>query len=92
MKNYMKKTQNGLLTTLDENQLEQMFQELFKMSVESSERYKNPQMVASTFMAIGIRMYKTVLTDSEYDRMLEFMLDSKDKIKPYDDPTKDTIH
>ena len=92
MKNYMKKTQNGLLTTLDEDQLDQMFQELFKLSVELTERYKNPQMVASTFMAIGIRMYKTVLTDSEYDRMLEFMLDSKDKIKPYDDPTKDTIH
>ena len=92
MKNYMKKTQNGSLTTLDESQLEQMFQELFKMSVELSERYNNPQMVASTFMAIGIRMYKTVLSDSEYDRMLEFMLDSKDKVKPYDDPTKDTIH
>ena len=92
MKNYMKKTQNGLLTTLDEDQLEQMFQELFKLSVELTERYNNPQMVASTFMAIGIRMYKTVLSDSEYDRMLEFMLDSKDKVRPYDDPTKDTIH
>ena len=92
MKNYMKKTQNGLLTTLDEDQLEQMFQELFKMSVELTERYNNPQMVASTFMAIGIRMYKTVLSDSEYDRMLEFMLDSKDKVRPYDDPTKYTIH
>ena len=92
MKNYMPKTPTGSLTTLDEDQLEQMFQELFKMSVELSERYKNPQMVASTFMAIGIRMYKTVLSDSEYDRMLEFMLDSKDKVKPYDDPTKDTIH
>ena len=92
MKNYMKKTQNGSLTTLDEDQLDQMFQELFKLSVELTERYKNPQMVASTFMAIGIRMYRSVLSDSEYDRMLEFMLDSKDKVKPYDDPTKDTIH
>ena len=92
MKNYMKKTQNGLLTTLDEDQLDQMFQELFKLSVELTERYKNPQMVASTFMAIGIRMYRSVLSDSEYARMLEFMLDSKDKVKPYDDPTKDTIH
>ena len=86
----MKKTQNGLLTTLDESQLEQMFNELFEKSVELSDRYKNPQMVASTFMAIGIRMYKPVLTDSEYERMLEFMLDSKDKIKPYDD--QGTIH
>ena len=89
MINYMAKTRTGSLTTLDENQLEQMFQELFKMSAELSERY-NPQMVASTFMAIGIRMYKTVLSDSEYDRMLEFMLDTKDKVKPYDD--KGTIH
>jgi len=90
MINYMPKTRTGSLTTLDENQLEQMFQELFKLSVELSERYNNPQMVASTFMAIGIRMYKTVLSDSEYDRMLEFMLDTKDKVKPYDD--KGTIH
>ncbi len=85
----MPKTPTGSLTTLDEQQLEQMFTELFEMSIELSERY-SPQMVASTFMAIGIRMYKTVLSDSEYDRMLEFMLDSKDKVKPYDD--KGTIH
>ena len=85
----MPKTRTGSLTTLDEQQLEQMFTELFEMSIELSERY-SPQMVASTFMAIGIRMYKTVLSDSEYDRMLEFMLDSKDKVKPYDD--KGTIH
>ncbi len=89
MINYMPKTPTGSLTTLDEQQLEQMFTELFEMSIELSERY-SPQMVASTFMAIGIRMYKTVLSDSEYDRMLEFMLDSKDKVKPYDD--KGTIH
>ena len=86
---YMPKTRTGSLTTLDEQQLEQMFDELFKQSIELSERY-NPQMVASTFMAIGIRMYKTVLSDSEYDRMLEFMLDSKDKVKPYEN--KGTIH
>jgi len=89
MINYMPKTPTGSLTTLDEQQLEQMFTELFEMSIELSERY-SPQMVASTFMAIGIRMYKTVLSDSEYDRMLEFMLDSKDKVKPYED--KGTIH
>ena len=85
----MPKTRTGSLTIADEAQLEQMFDELFKKSIELSERY-NPQMVASTFMAIGIRMYKTVLSDSEYDRMLEFMLDSKDKVKPYED--KGTIH
>ena len=85
----MPKTRTGSLTIADEAQLEQMFNELFEKSVELSERY-TPQMVASTFMAIGIRMYKTVLTDSEYNRMLEFMLDSKDKVKPYEN--KGTLH
>ena len=89
MINYMPKTRTGSLTIADEAQLEQMFNELFEKSVELSERY-TPQMVASTFMAIGIRMYKTVLTDSEYERMLEFMLDSKDKVKPYEN--KGTLH
>ena len=86
---YMPKTQSGSLSTLDEEQLEQMFDELFKMSVELPHRY-NPQMVASTFMAIGIRMYKTVLSDDEYERMLKFMLDQKDRVRPYEN--KETLH
>lgn len=89
MINYMPKTRTGSLTSEDEAELETMFQELFKKSIELSDRY-SPQMVASTFMAIGIRMYKTVLSDSEYDRMLKFMLQSKDKVKPYEN--KETLH
>ena len=85
----MQKTRTGSLTTMDEHQLEQMFDELFKKSIELSDRY-DPQMVASTFMAIGIRMYRTVLSKDEYDRMINFMADSKDKVKPYDD--QGTIH
>ncbi len=85
----MPKTRTGSLTSEDEAELETMFQELFKKSIELSDRY-SPQMVASTFMAIGIRMYKTVLSDSEYDRMLKFMLQSKDKVKPYEN--KETLH
>ena len=89
MINYMPKTRTGSLTTMDEHQLEQMFDELFKKSIELSDRY-DPQMVASTFMAIGIRMYRTVLSKDEYDRMIDFMADSKDKVKPYEN--KETLH
>ena len=89
MINYMQKTRTGSLTTMDEHQLEQMFDELLKKSIELSDRY-DPQMVASTFMAIGIRMYRTVLSKDEYDRMIDFMADSKDKVKPYEN--KETLH
>ena len=89
MINYMQKTRTGSLTTMDEHQLEQMFDELFKKSIELSDRY-DPQMVASMFMAIGIRMYRTVLSKDEYDRMINFMADSKDKVKPYEN--KETLH
>ena len=89
MINYMPKTRTGSLTIMDEHQLEQMFDELFKKSIELSDRY-DPQMVASTFMAIGIRMYRTVLSKDEYDRMINFMADSKDKVKPYEN--KGTLH
>ena len=85
----MQKTRTGSLTTMDEHQLEQMFDELFKKSIELSDRY-DPQMVASTFMAIGIRMYRTVLSKDEYDRMIDFMADAKDKVKPYEN--KEPLH
>ncbi len=49
------------------------------------------QMVAATYMAIGIRLYKTHLTDEEYSHMIETVIETE--VKPYKmKKSKDTIH
>ena len=48
-------------------------------------------MVASTMMAIAIRLYKTTLTEDGFSQMLQTVLDSEEEIRPYGDD-KETIH
>ena len=39
------------------------------------------QMVAATYMAIAMRLYKTHLTDEEYGKMIQTVIDTE--VKPY---------
>ena len=48
-----------------------------------------PQIVASTLMAIAVRLYRTSLSDDGFSEMLQTVLDSEKDIKPYDE---ETIH
>jgi hypothetical protein len=49
------------------------------------------QMIAATYMAIAMRLYKTHLTDEEYSRMIETVIETE--VKPYKmKKSKDTIH
>jgi len=47
------------------------------------------QMVAATYLAIAMRLYKTVLSTEEYKEMLKAIIESD--VQPYKDPKK-TIH
>jgi hypothetical protein len=49
----------------------------------------NIQMVAATYIAIAMRLYKTSLTPEEYESMVEAILETE--VKPYA-PEKETIH
>ena len=40
------------------------------------------QAVAATYMAIGMRLYKTHLEDDDYKKMIETVIETE--IKPYD--------
>ena len=39
------------------------------------------ELVAGTMMAIGQRLYKTSLTEEEYERMIDYIKETK--VKPY---------
>ena len=47
------------------------------------------QMVAATYLAIAMRLYKTVLSKEEYTEMLKAIVESD--VQPYKD-SKKTIH
>ena len=74
----------------DEKKLQRLYNEILKDALFYGDSF-NMQMVAATYMAIAMRLYKTHLTDEEYSRMIESVMETE--VKPYTiKKTKDTIH
>ena len=68
---------------LEDKDLEEIFNRLFEMAMRCCEKYPS-QMVAGTYMAIAIRMYKTVLATDEFERMMETV--GEQDVEPYKGP------
>ena len=69
-------------------ELQEIYNKIFKQAVRHMKKYET-QMVASTLMAIAVRLYRTSLSD-DFSEMLQTVLDSEKDIKPYND--KETLH
>tara|TARA_R110002051_G_scaffold148778_1_gene221365 strand:+ start:63 stop:287 length:225 start_codon:yes stop_codon:yes gene_type:complete len=72
----------------DEDKLRKIYQRIFTDAMIYGEKY-SMQMVASTYLAISMRIYKTILDPKEYEEMLKTVMESD--IQPYKDP-KGTLH
>jgi glutamate dehydrogenase/leucine dehydrogenase len=64
----------------EKKELEKIYNEIFRDAVIYEKQYRI-QMVAATYMAIAMRLYKTHLTDDEYRKMIQTVLDTE--VKPY---------
>ena len=60
--------------------LANIYQTLYETSLELSEA-SDPGMVAASLMAIGSRIYKTILTPEDYDNIMEKIL--KTDVEPF---------
>ena len=58
-----------------EEDLSNIYQTLYETSLKLSES-SDPGMVAASLMAIGSRIYKTILTSDDYDRIMDRILNT----------------
>jgi len=72
----------------DDERLKKIYQKIFTDAMIYAENYPM-QMVAATYLAIAMRLYKTVLSKEEYTEMLKAVVESD--VQPYKD-SKKTIH
>jgi len=63
-----------------DNDLTDVYQTLYETSLRLSDD-NDPGLVAASLMAIGSRIYKTILTPEDYDRIMEKIIDTD--VKPY---------
>ena len=75
------------MTKIDKDrQLDNVYQKVFKFGLELALKFEW-QMIAATFIAIGLRLYKTILSPEEYDDMCNSIKDSMEKVTKYEDRT-----
>ena len=79
---------------MDENDIklsetyEVIWSEVGKLTNKGTE----PLMIAGTLMAQAMRLYKTALSEDDYGRMMQSIMDSKDEVKPYGPNDKTMLH
>ena len=72
----------------EDDKLKRIYQKIFADAMVYAENYPM-QMVASTYLAIAMRIYKTILDSKAYEEMLKTVLETA--VQPYKDP-KGTLH
>ena len=60
--------------------LEELYQEIFEDSVEYMEKHE-VQMIAATYMAIAMRLYKTHLDEEGFLKMIRTVMETE--VEPY---------
>ena len=66
-----------------DKELEQIYNDIFGDAVKYM-RDHEVQVVAATYMAIAMRLYKTHLDDEEYKSMIQTVMETE--VRPYKEP------
>ena len=65
--------------------LEKIYQKIFEDALRYMEDYE-VQMIAATYMAIAMRLYKTNLTDEGFLNMVRTVMETE--VEPYENPKR----
>ncbi len=70
----------------DDKKLQEAFDDLYRYVIIMGLKF-NWQMIAATLVTIGLRIYKTVLSDEGYKAMTDSITESYDHIEKFEDTT-----
>ena len=80
----LSKKSDKVLTMDEDIKLKSVYKDVFEMAMKLSENYPQ-QVIASTYMAIAMRLYRTALAEEEYGRLMRFIMDTP--VEPFNTPT-----
>jgi len=79
----------------DDETMQELYNKIFTMNTRLSNEY-DATAVAAIFVAQAMRMYRTMLNDDEFNRMVETISQSANETKPFTldifDTDSDTLH
>ena len=89
MKHLILKILLALKMAPKDKDLQTLYNRIFADSMKYADQF-NIQMVAATYIAIAMRLYKTTLTPQEYEMMISTIIETE--VDSYDKNGKETIH
>ena len=74
------------MSNKEDIKLQEAFDDLYRYVIIMGLKF-NWQMIAATLVTIGLRIYKTVLSDEGYNSMTKSITESYDDIQKFEDTT-----
>jgi len=74
---------------MDKRELDDLYNKSFAMNVQLSSEY-SVIAVASVLLGQAMRMYKTILSEEDFNRMVDTINETSHEVKPYDEFSLDT--
>ena len=68
----------------EDNNLEQIYNEVLMLIEQLLKEDHDPLAIAAVFASQAMGLYKTVLSESDYDRMMLSIIDKKDNVQPFE--------
>lgn len=67
-----------------DNSLEYVYNEVLMVMERLLKEDQNPLAIAAVLASQAMGLYKTVLSDEDYDSMINSLVDKKDNVEPYE--------
>jgi hypothetical protein len=74
---------------MDKKELDDLYSKSFAMNVQLSSEY-SVVAVASVLLGQAMRLYKTVLSEEDFNKMMVTINETSHEVKPYDEFSLDT--
>ena len=71
--------------------LEDVYERFYEHMVDELDEGADPLVVSGSLLAIAIRLYRTVLNDNDFEKVLNAIPNNVD-VKPYDEGMSRTLH
>ena len=69
-----------------EEQMMKMYDDLYQMMGNWMTQENESLAVAAVLMATALRVYRTSLSDEDYDQMMDYLSDTRDNIEKFPSP------
>tara|TARA_B110000503_G_scaffold71384_1_gene110841 strand:+ start:1297 stop:1521 length:225 start_codon:yes stop_codon:yes gene_type:complete len=73
--------------SIEDNEIQQLYTTIDRVTADI-----NPLLSAGVLMASALRIYKTVLSPQEFDKITEYIRDHTDEIEPIEPVPSSSMH